>query len=329
MSFTYASLSWLLEEDGSGISYPVLKQILNVDKNDPRLIAAKEVAYTKGHIWRVLKNMHPDGYWRNHDGGYSPKYYSTVWSLILLSQLGATVDDDERIEKACHRYLDHALSTNNSISHNGTPSGTFDCLQGNMCAALTDLGYQDERLDKTYEWMAKSELGQIDRYYASGKNGPNFSCSANGKQPCAWGAVKVLLALGKIPIAKRSSSMNQAIQAGVNFLFSTDPVTAMYPTAYNEKPNGSWWKFGFPTFYCTDLLQLTEALTSVGYGHDPRLQKTIEYIISKQDEQGRWSLEHDYQGKTWGNFGEKKQPNKWVTYRALKLLKMLDLNEYF
>ena len=33
-----------------------------------------------------------------------------------------------------------------------------------------------------------------------------------------------------------------------------------------------------------------------------------------------WLLEYDYTGKTWVDFGLKKQPNKWVTLRALRLL---------
>jgi hypothetical protein len=51
------------------------------------------------------------------------------------------------------------------------------------------------------------------------------------------------------------------------------------------------------------------------------LANTLELIRNKQDDQGRWQLEYDYTGKTWLNFGEKKQPNKWVTLRALKVLK--------
>jgi len=256
-------LDWLLTEDGSGISYLALKNLVGLASHDPLLLEAKQVAYTSGQIARILKHMHPEGYWNKPGGGYSPKYYSTVWSLILLSQLGASVDDDARIKLACRYYLDHALSKDNSISHNGTPSGTFDCLQGNMCAALTDLGYQDKRLNQTYEWMAKSEVEQIEKYYSM-KCGPNFACGANGKQPCAWGAVKVMLALGKIPPSQRSSAMTQAIKTGADFLLAIDPLTARYPTVNNTKPNRSWWKLGFPTFYCTDLLQLAEALTSVG-----------------------------------------------------------------
>jgi hypothetical protein len=88
-----------------------------------------------------------------------------------------------------------------------------------------------------------------------------------------------------------------------------------------DKPSRNWWKFGFPVFYITDLLQVAEGLVALGYGKDPQLASTLELIRSKQDDQGRWELEYDYTGKTWVNFGEKKKPNKWVTLRALKVLK--------
>jgi hypothetical protein len=320
MSFTYKSLPWLLENDTNGVRYLALRNLVELPAGNSELLQAKHVAYVSGQIGRILKHMKPEGYWNKPGGGYSPKYYSTVWSLMVLAQLGASIHDDERIVKACKYYLDHALSIDGSISHNGTPSGTFDCLQGNMCGALTDLGYQDERLDNTYDWMARSVLGRQVKYHAY-KCGPNFACGANGKKPCAWGAVKVLLALGKISKSKRNQTINQAIQVGVDFLLSIDPMTAAYPTVNDSKPNGSWWKMGFPTFYCTDLLQLAEALTIAGHGHDPRLKNVLDFIMSKQDDKGRWKLEHDYAGKTWGGFGEKGKPSKWVTYRVLMLLK--------
>jgi hypothetical protein len=82
-------------------------------------------------------------------------------------------------------------------------------------------------------------------------------------------------------------------------------------------------EFGVPVFYVTDLLQNVEALVRLGYGDDPRLAGALEMIREKQDAQGRWALEYDYMGKTWVDFGVKKQPNKWVTIRALQVLKRL------
>jgi hypothetical protein len=130
-----------------------------------------------------------------------------------------------------------------------------------------------------------------------------------------------MLALGKIPNKKRSPLVKKAIQQGVDFFFSIDPATAKYPTRDGSKPNRAWWKFGFPIFYVTDLLQLAEAMSALGYGGDTRLAGVLEIICGKQNEHGQWLLEYDYPGKTWLDFGNKKEPNEWVTLRAMKVLK--------
>jgi len=62
-------------------------------------------------------------------------------------------------------------------------------------------------------------------------------------------------------------------------------------------------------------------LIGLGYGNDRRLSNTLNIVREKQDPEGRWLLEYDYTGKTWIDFGNKKQPNKWVTLRALRVLK--------
>src|SRR5690606_15915899 len=92
--------------------------------------------------------------------GYNPKYRSTVWSIILLAQLGASAEQDERIARACAYVLDHALTAGGQFTASGAPSGTADCLQGNLCAALIDLGYDDSRLETAFEWMARSVTGE-------------------------------------------------------------------------------------------------------------------------------------------------------------------------
>jgi hypothetical protein len=108
----------------------------------------------------------------------------------------------------------------------------------------------------------------------------------------------------------------------VDFFFSKDPAKADYPSGYAPKPSGNWWKFGFPVFYVQDILHLVESQVRLGYGKDPRLAGALQLIREKQDDKGRWLMEYDYTGKTWADFGTKKQPNKWVTLRALRVLEM-------
>jgi hypothetical protein len=325
-------LSWLLASDSSNVRYLAMRDLLDVSADDKRLKAARKLAHQEGPIAHVLSKMNEEGWWQRAGTGYGPKYKSTVWALILLAQLGASIKEDKRIKLACKYYLDQALNPGGQISAmtNNSPSGTIDCLQGNMLWSLRTLGCEDKRMDSAYEWMARTTTGEgvapmkekhAEVRYFAGKCGPNFACGANNKLPCAWGGVKVLLALSRLPVEKRSALVQRAIDAGVDFFFRADPSTAEYPNGWAEKPSGNWWKFGFPVFYVTDILQIAEALTALGYGRDARLANTLALIRSKQDAEGRWPLEYNYDGKTWMRFGRMKEPNPWVTLRALRVLK--------
>lgn len=324
------SLSWLLEPDPPGVRYLALRDLLDLPPDHPDLLAAQTGAHAAGPIAAILAEMHPDGYWVEPGPGYLPKYRSTVWSIILLAQLGASVGLDERIGRACTYLLDHGLASGGQFTASGGPSGTADCLQGNLCEALVALGCDDPRLETAYEWMARSVSGEgvapaserraALRYYA-GKCGPLFACGSNKGLPCAWGAAKVMKAFGRWPAGRRTPLVERAIALGVDFLFSTDPARADYPSGFTGKPSGDWWKFGFPVFYVTDLLQIAEALVALGLSEDSRLANALALIRGKQDAHGRWQLEYGYSGKTWLDFGPKKQPNKWVTLRALRVLK--------
>jgi hypothetical protein len=322
------SLKWLVDSADPGPKYLALRDL--VDTGTGELKSARAAAHRSGEIAQVLSMMNPEGYWAKPGPGYMPKYTSGAWSIIVLAQLGARVEEDQRIDVACRYYLEHALTPGGQISSNGAPGGTIDCLQGNMLASMLDLGYEDARLEGALEWMARSLTGEGvapmgdkgggPRYYA-GKVGPDFACGANNKLPCAWGGVKVMMAFSKLPRAKRTQVIERAIKAGVDFLLSTDPAEAGYPSGWSAKPSGNWWKFGFPVFYVTDLLQNVEALVGLGYVKDPRLAQALDLIREKQDAEGRWPLDYDYAGKTWVDFGAKNKPNKWVTLRALRVLK--------
>ncbi len=138
------TLDWLLEPADIGVRYLALRDL--VDAAPAELSAARTRAHREGPIARVLDQMEAAGYWLEAGPGYYPKYRSTVWSVILLAQLGASAAEDERVGVAGAYLLDHALSKRGSaaeggrFSANSLPSGTADCLQGNLCAALLDLG---------------------------------------------------------------------------------------------------------------------------------------------------------------------------------------------
>jgi hypothetical protein len=326
-------IPWLLEEDADNpaVRYFALRELMDRRPDDAEVVQARETVMSTGPVPLILDAQDPEGYWVKPGPGYNPKYRSTVWSVTMLAQLIAD-GSDPRVQKGCRYILDHAIDKNGALSASGTQGGAILCLMGNLSAALVDLGLLgDERLQGAIEWMARVVTGEgiaptedkdaPVRYLKSATCAPGFCCSANDSKPCAWGAVKVVLAFSKLPKDARTPLVQRAITTGLDFLLGTDPAKADYPMGYSTKPSQSWFRFGFPLFYVTDVLQNLEVLTSFGYGTDPRLSTALDLVVGKQDDQGRWKMEYTYNGKTWANIEEKGKPSKWVTLRALKVLK--------
>ena len=155
----------------------------------------------------------------------------------------------------------------------------------------------------------------------TGTCGPGLACAANEKLPCDGGGGKAMLALARIPVPGRSPLVRRAIEAGTDFLLSRDPAAADYPAGWgNARPNGSWFKPGFPSGYVADVLQNLEALCELGYGRDPRLGNAVEWLRGKRGPDGRWRNQYAYNGKTWLDVERRGQPSKWVTLRAMRVL---------
>src|SRR5574340_1401523 len=136
------SPAWLLEADSPGVRYLALRDLLGLREDEAELRRARREAHQSGPIAQVLAHLEKEGYWVKPGPGYSPKYRSTVWSLLLLAQLGACVTEDKRIAAACKYLVDHSLCEHGQFTAiaSGAPSGTADCLQGNMLWSLARLG---------------------------------------------------------------------------------------------------------------------------------------------------------------------------------------------
>ena len=318
------TLPWLLEPDEAnpGIRYFALRDLLDRPAGDPELVAAQAQVMQTGPVSATLDAQSPGGYWVKPGPGYAPKYRGTLWSVLFLAQLGAD-GRDERVRRAVEYVFTHAQATNDAFACNGRPSTSIHCLWGNVVRALLDLGFWgDERLERAVTALARSITGNgYEWYRKGGVQRPGFVCSANYGLPCGWGAVRALWALNRVPSEDRTPAVEAAIQAGVDFLLSYDVARADYP--YQERINSSWFKFGYPLGYVTDVLLNLEALAEAGCGRDPRLDEAVELVLSKQDERGRWKLEYGYQGKMWADVEKKGKPSKWVTLRALRVLKLI------
>ncbi len=315
-------LPWLLEESTPAVRHLALRDLLDRPAGDPETAAARRAAMASEPIAPILAAQDPEGWWVKPGAGYGPKYSGTVWNLIFLDQMGAD-GSDPRIRLGCEYMLGHTQAGNGGLAVGGIPSGAIHCLNGNLLRALIGFGMlADERVQRALAWQAAAITGEgMERWNAT-TPGPGFRCGANYGEPCAWGAAKAVLALARVPSDRRSPAVARALEQGVAFLLSRDPAVADYPMPPdNARPNGSWFKLGFPVGYVTDVLQVLEALCEAGAAGDSRLGPAVEWLTAQQDGEGRWANRYAYAGKMVRDVDVPGRPSKWVTLRACRVLK--------
>jgi hypothetical protein len=321
-------LDWLLAEDTPAVRHLALRELCDRPADDPQVRRAQAAAMATDPIRAILVAQHPEGWWVKPGAGYSPKYRATAWQVIFLDQLGAD-PDDPGVRAGCDYLLEHTTTISGGFGSGSAigrppPSRVLHCLNGNLIRALSGLGRRDDpRVRAAIDWQARAITGGV-RYHRSGTSGPGFCCGANDGLPCAWGAIKALGGLARVPAGRRDAAVTEAIDTGVAFLLSRDPAIADYPMGYgNTAPNGAWFKLGFPSGYVADVLQNLEVLAELGHGQDPRLRRAIDWILARQDAGGRWRNDYAYHGRTWVDFEHRAGPSKWVTLRVCRLLKRI------
>lgn len=321
-------IPWLLEPENPPVRFFALRDLLNRPADNPELAEARAAIMHYRPIKASLEAQYPEGYWVKPGAGYSPKYRATVWQIIFLEQMAAD-GNDPRVRRACEYVIEHAQTPCGGFGvgrgpQPPPPSRAIHCLNGNLIRALLGLGWAEhERVWQAIDWQAHAITGKGEiRYYKSGTNAPGFACAANGGVPCAWGAIKALRGLARVPKDRRSPLVAEAIREGARFLLSRDPVVADYPSR-EQRVNSSWFKLGFPSGYVADVLQNLEVLVELGYANDDRLRPALEWLLSQQDAHGRWKNQYAYNGKVWADIERQGQMSKWVTLRALRVLKAI------
>jgi len=317
---------WLLEPDNPSVRYFALTEILGRSGNDPVVRSAKKGIMKTGVVPRILAKEHEDGYWEKPGIFYTAKYRGTVWQLLVLAELGAD-GKDARIKKACKHILKNSQDNEsggfsmhmNTSRGGGRHSEVIPCLTGNMTWALIKLGFlRDPGVQRAINWILAYQRYD-DGVEEAPKGWPYDRLKmCFGRHTCHMGVAKSLKALAEIPAGKRTGEVKDAIMCGVEYVLIHHIHKRSHDLRHVSKPG--WRHFGFPLMYQTDVLEILGILTSLGV-KDERMQEAVDLVVSKQDSRGRWCLESTFNGRFLVNIEHKGEPSKWITLKALNMLK--------
>jgi hypothetical protein len=319
-------LPWLLERDNPAVRYLALTEVMGLPPGHPEALEAKAAIMETGTVPAILARQRKEGYWETRDDFYvRTKYRGTVWQVIILAELGAD-GRDERVRKACEFLIGVSQDRQSGgFGYRGTPAGggyhsaVIPCLTANMVWSLLRFGYDgDPRVEQGIDWITTYQRfddgeGRAPKGWPYDKREPCW-----GKHTCLMGVVKSLRALAEIPAPSRSPDVRRTIERGAEYLLRHHLFKRSHDLSRAAKPK--WLKFGFPTIWDSDALDGLLVLTRLGY-RDPRMEEAADLVLSKQDEQGRWTLENTFNGRFQVNIEKKGKPSKWVTLNALRALR--------
>lgn len=320
------TVNWLLEPDNPSVRYYTLTDLLDFQPDDKDVKAARRAIMQTGTVPKIMKKQDPGGWWGEPKRFYTDKYKGTVWQLIILAEHGAD-GRDPAIGKACEFILEYSqehetngFSTYESVrAGGGLYSYVIPCLTGNMVWSLIRLGYLDDsRVQKGIDWITTwQRFDDGDSDAPKGGLYDRFEMCW-GRHSCHMGVAKALKAFAEIPPQNRSENVQQTINQGAEYFLKHHIFKKSHDLATTSKPG--WLRLGFPLMYQSDILEVLDILTRLGV-KDPRMQEAVDRLLKKRDDQGCWNLESTFNGRFITNIEQKGKPSKWITLRALRVLK--------
>ncbi|MHA1924306.1 MAG: hypothetical protein ACXABV_02825 [Candidatus Thorarchaeota archaeon] len=316
-------LDWLLEEENPSVRYWALHQLQGKPTSDAAVIEAQKRVMKSECVKAILTAQTDDSFWGKPNDLYNPKYRGATHNLLILAELGAkrTTEIERSIE---HLFLFQRDSGHFLIDLPKTAKGRTSvvkdgcCIDGNILFYLLHFGYlEDPRVQKLIDF-------QVDYY--DWKNGGwkcrAFPIDASKVFPvnCFMGRAKMLRGLASIPGKSRSEEIRSIIDEEVEVILENQIFKYLKNPDGSRKEKAGWKRFGFPLFYQSDILEVLDVLTTLGV-EDNRMQEAIDLVIASRGKDGRWLLKNSYNGKMLCDIDVKGEPSKWITLRALRVLR--------
>lgn len=297
------AISWLLAARTPSIRYLTLRRLLDRPRADPEVQAGWRDMHTTGPIPAIMSGQTRAGNWIEERSYYTPKYKSTHWSMLLLTELAADGSDPHLQRGAAYMLAATHDKLQRSLERN---AHGLSCFWGNLLRYALHAGCAgDGRVQAIIVYLAHDA-------------GEGWRCAYNDEQPCAWGAARALWGLAGLSNRHRSAPAEAAIARGLSFLLEDGNLTdGDYPC---QRVHPLWRRLNFPLFYQADVLFVLRVLAELGALDHPRSRPALEWLTARRLPSGRWRASSPYRRRTW-DLGEREETDRWVTLHAGMVLR--------
>ncbi|HUF27885.1 MAG TPA: hypothetical protein VMM18_12995 [Gemmatimonadaceae bacterium] len=261
---------------------------------------------------RLLARQDAEGTWaggKSSDGGlYSPKWISTTYTMLLLRDFGLPAGN-RAARKACTLLLDGGIQRDGGINY-GWRGRSETCITGMVLSILSHFDYDDVRLDTIVRHLLAQQMSD---------GGWNCGRDLGATHASVHTTISVLegLRLYELHGRRGVSAVRAAQRRGREFLL-VHRLFRSHRTGDVIKP--VFTRFAFPPRWHYDILRALDHFQAAGAPRDERLAEAIDIVRTGQRVDGRWTLQHQWKGRTYFAMERLGAPSRWNTLRALRVL---------
>ena len=296
-------LDWLMAGDSS-VRYQTLRDLLDDDR--PHLQARM---VTDGDAATILAAQGPDGHWGR--GFYQPKWTSSHYSLLELRDLDVVTGHPACLTAvgliAQQKGLDGGVNPSGDKRHSDV------CVNGMFLAYATHFGAEVAVL-----------MGVIDFLLGQRLDDGGFNCDASRSERRLSSVHTTTSVIDGFAEYLRRGYVYRADEVHLAVTDAAEALLARH--LYQRRGDGEpirteFTRLHHPARWHFDVLRGLEVLRLAGVDWEPRMVAAMDVVARRRRQDGRWAGSSQYPGQTWVSYPGAGEPNRWVTLRALRVVR--------
>jgi hypothetical protein len=318
MTTSDSVIQWLLDSDPS-IRWQVKRDLLHAPTDE--VAAERARVATEGWGAQLLALQGADGAWSGT--AWNHGWDSTMHVLTLLRELGLDPNSDaarqavDRVRKQVHWMgwdWDGSWKGQDFVGNPYFAGEVEPCINGQVGASGAYFGQDIERI--------------IGRLLTEQLADGGWNCDApNDSQKGSFNTTLcVLECLLEYELAggPRRAEVTPIRLRGQEYLLERHLFhrkSTGEALTRDRRGESAWTSFTFPNWWHYDVLRALDYLRHAEVQPDEQVAEAIALVESKRGPDGRWRLEHEYEGKKLIEVNEGVgQPSRWITLKALRVL---------
>jgi len=323
MNPTDSTIDFLMSGDPA-IRWQTMRDLLGAPEAEWR--AEQRRTLETGWGAQLLAQQDPEGTWGG--GLYSPKWTSTTYTLLALIHIGIPPDCAAAQEAAC-LLLEGMLGEAYDTAFARKLKDMDRCIVGMLLEIAVYFGITDVHTADAGRRDADRTEAIVDNLLEEIMPDGGWNCRKGRKMSnrpaphhSSFHTTSSVLDGLREYMERRSGSQSQAVLAAEQ---SAREILLEHRLLYSDHTgqeiNPQFARLVYPYRWHYSLLRGLGYFARVNAPRDGRLQDAITLLNGKRRPDGLWPLESKYGGVVFFNMERVGKPSRWVTLRALRVLK--------